>query len=291
CFFFPVADAEVTCDFRESCLLPCQFQDGPQLVIHWIKVSDGNSVVHSYYRDKDQLEHQVQNFKNRTALFKDQISKGNASLLLTGVTIEDEGRYKCYTSTVRGNKESFVNLKTEAPVSKVTIYGDQNKIICSSEGIYPQPELSWSTIPPSNTTLNVTTTVHQTEDQLYSIRSSLVLEDDPDVTYSCTVRTQRNNITSTYRKPETSRHGRALSWMVIGGLIAAAVVVIIVIIIIVTVCVWNKRNQKESRAAKQPGIISQTREKIQCLFNPENKNQDRQRKQEKKQLKEHREEP
>ncbi|XP_015224599.1 PREDICTED: CD276 antigen-like, partial [Cyprinodon variegatus] len=185
-FPFPVADAEVTCVFRESCLLPCQFQDGAQLLIHWIKESDGDPVVHSYYEDKDQFEYQVQNFKNRTALFKDQFSKGNASLLLTGVMIEDVGRYKCYTSTDRGKEESFVNLKTEAPVSKVIIYEEANQIICSSEGIYPQPELSWSTIPPSNTTLNVTTTVHQTEDQLYSIHSSLVLEDDPDVTYSCT---------------------------------------------------------------------------------------------------------
>uniref|UniRef100_A0A3Q2C769 Ig-like domain-containing protein n=1 Tax=Cyprinodon variegatus TaxID=28743 RepID=A0A3Q2C769_CYPVA len=194
-------DTEVTCVFRESCLLPCQFQDRHQLLIHWIKVSDGDPVVHSYYGDKDQFEYQVQNFKNRTSLFKDQISKENASLLLTGVTFEDVGRYKCYTSTDRGNKESFVNLKTEAPVSKVIIYEEGSQIICSSEGIYPQPELSWSTIPPSNTPLNVTTTVQQTEDQLYSIRSSLVLEDDPDVTYSCTVRTQRNNMTSTYRKP------------------------------------------------------------------------------------------
>uniref|UniRef100_A0A3Q2C741 Ig-like domain-containing protein n=1 Tax=Cyprinodon variegatus TaxID=28743 RepID=A0A3Q2C741_CYPVA len=233
-------DAEVTCVFRESCLLPCQFQDGAQLVIHWIKVSIRDSVVHSYYGDKDQLEYQVQNFKNRTSLFKDQISKGNASLLLTGVTIEDAGRYKCYTSTVRGNEESFVNLKTEAPVSKVIIKEDENQIICSSEGIYPQPELSWSTIPPSNTPLNVTTTVQQNEDQLYSIRSSLVLEDDPDVTYSCTVRTQRNNMTSTYRKPETSRHER----MSIGGPIAGAVVAGIIIIVTVIVC--SKKNKLKS---------------------------------------------
>uniref|UniRef100_A0A3Q2DN29 Ig-like domain-containing protein n=1 Tax=Cyprinodon variegatus TaxID=28743 RepID=A0A3Q2DN29_CYPVA len=201
-----------------------------------MQMSTGNSVVHTYYRDKDQLEYQLQNFKNRTSLFKDQFSKGNASLLLTGVKIEDVGRYKCYISTVRGNEESFVNLKTEAPVAKVIIYEEANQIICSSEGIYPQPKLSWSTIPPSNTPLNVTTTVQQTEHQLYSIHSSLVLEDDPDVTYSCTVRTQRNNMTSTYRKPGTSpRVKNTIRWKVVVGLIVMA------LLAAVGYCIWKKR--------------------------------------------------
>ncbi|MEQ2173588.1 hypothetical protein GOODEAATRI_033570, partial [Goodea atripinnis] len=72
---------EVSCVFSESCMLPCQFQFRDDLLIHWIQVSAGDSMVHSYYKGRDQLEHQVQNFKNRTSLFQDQISRGNASLL------------------------------------------------------------------------------------------------------------------------------------------------------------------------------------------------------------------
>ncbi|MEQ2210421.1 hypothetical protein XENOCAPTIV_013199, partial [Xenoophorus captivus] len=53
----------------------------------------------------------------------------------------------------------------------------ENRIICSSKGIYPQPELTWSTIPPSNTTMQNRTTVQQTEEQLYSISSSLMVSD------------------------------------------------------------------------------------------------------------------
>uniref|UniRef100_A0A3B3TLE5 Ig-like domain-containing protein n=1 Tax=Poecilia latipinna TaxID=48699 RepID=A0A3B3TLE5_9TELE len=191
----------VSCVFRQSCLLPCQIQLGSDPLIHWYQVSAGDLLVHSYYHNKDQLGKQNQNFKNRTSLILDQISTGNASLLLKEVNIQDEGRYKCYTSTSTGYKESFINLQTEAPVSDIRIHQDGNRITCSSEGIYPQPELTWSTEPPSNTTLNETTRIQKTEDQLYNISSSLTGPDGPDLIYSCSIRTRRNQKTETFIKP------------------------------------------------------------------------------------------
>ncbi|XP_038131867.1 myelin-oligodendrocyte glycoprotein-like [Cyprinodon tularosa] len=110
-FRLSTADTEVTCVLDQTCILPCTFQYTSDLVLHWIDVS-GNRNVHSYYRDKDQLEHQHQHFKGRTSLSK-ELSRGNASLELTRVRAEDKGRYKCYTSTIDGNQESFVNLKIE----------------------------------------------------------------------------------------------------------------------------------------------------------------------------------
>uniref|UniRef100_A0A3B3TMG7 Ig-like domain-containing protein n=1 Tax=Poecilia latipinna TaxID=48699 RepID=A0A3B3TMG7_9TELE len=184
-----------------DCLLPCQIQLGSDPLIHWYQVSAGDLLVHSYYHNKDQLGKQNQNFKNRTSLILDQISTGNASLLLKEVNIQDEGRYKCYTSTSTGYKESFINLQTEAPVSDIRIHQDGNRITCSSEGIYPQPELTWSTEPPSNTTLNETTRIQKTEDQLYNISSSLTGPDGPDLIYSCSIRTRRNQKTETFIKP------------------------------------------------------------------------------------------
>uniref|UniRef100_A0A3B3X433 Ig-like domain-containing protein n=1 Tax=Poecilia mexicana TaxID=48701 RepID=A0A3B3X433_9TELE len=187
-----------------SLLVCCDFlliQPGSDPLIHWYQVSAGDLLVHSYYHSKDQLGQQNQNFKNRTSLILDQISRGNASLLLKQVKIQDEGRYKCYTSTSTGYKESFINLKTEAPVSDIRIHQDGNRITCSSEGIYPQPELTWSTEPPSNTTLNETTRIQKTEDQLYDISSSLTGPDGPDLTYSCSIRTRSNKKTKTLIKP------------------------------------------------------------------------------------------
>ncbi|XP_045909022.1 V-set domain-containing T-cell activation inhibitor 1-like [Micropterus dolomieu] len=109
---FTRGDAEI-CVFMQSCILPCTFRASSDVVIHWIQVT-GNTPVHSYYHNQDQLAFQGQNFSGRTSLFKDQISTGNAALQLTDVQVQDQGRYKCYTSTVTGNMESLINLQVEA---------------------------------------------------------------------------------------------------------------------------------------------------------------------------------
>lgn len=83
-----------------------------------------------------------------------------------------------------------------APVSKINLEQEGNRIICSSDGIYPEPKLTWSIEPPS------TPTVHQTEQQLYNISSSLTLSDGvPDVVHTCTVTTRSNKRTATLLKP------------------------------------------------------------------------------------------
>ncbi|XP_033964668.1 HERV-H LTR-associating protein 2 isoform X2 [Pseudochaenichthys georgianus] len=187
------------CLLGESCVLPCSFQPGAEVIVHWIQLAD--SPAHSYYHDQDQLGHQNPRFRDRTSLFKNQISGGNASLLLSGVKVEDEGRYKCYTSTVDHNKETFIHLNVYAPVLKVDIQQAENKITCSSEGIYPEPQLTWSIDPPPNETI----TVHQTEQKLYNISSSLNVK-VTDVEYNCTVSTGRNKMAATLFK-QTSLSG------------------------------------------------------------------------------------
>uniref|UniRef100_A0A3B4YRU0 Ig-like domain-containing protein n=1 Tax=Seriola lalandi dorsalis TaxID=1841481 RepID=A0A3B4YRU0_SERLL len=187
-----ISYSEVSCVFRESCILPCSFQGGTDVVIHWTQVTAGDLHVHSFYHNQDQLAYQVQRFRDRTSLFKDQISRGNASLQLTGVKVQDQGRYKCHTSVIRGNKDSInILFFFAAPVDQVDLQQVENRITCSSEGIYPEPELTWSTSPPSNLNLQHKTTKQKTEQLLYNIRSYLILSDS-DLGYSCTVSTRRN---------------------------------------------------------------------------------------------------
>uniref|UniRef100_A0A4W6G3E5 Ig-like domain-containing protein n=1 Tax=Lates calcarifer TaxID=8187 RepID=A0A4W6G3E5_LATCA len=132
-------------------------------------------------------------FRGRTSLFKDQISRGNASLQLTGVEVQDQGRYKCHTSTNRG-------------ISKVNMEQVGNRIICSSEGIYPEPDLTWSTSPLSNLTLQNQTSIQQTEQQLYNISSSLILSDsETDLIYICTISTRSNSRNTTFFIPNQLR--------------------------------------------------------------------------------------
>uniref|UniRef100_A0A3B4TVP7 V-set domain-containing T-cell activation inhibitor 1-like n=1 Tax=Seriola dumerili TaxID=41447 RepID=A0A3B4TVP7_SERDU len=201
------ADADESCIVTESCVLPCSFQGGNDVVVHWNLMKPRDHLVHSYYQNQDQLAHQDQRFRGRTSLFKDQISRGNASLQLTEVQVQDQGRYKCHTSTIRGNMESFINLRVDAPVGKVDLQQVGNRTICSSEGIFPQPELTWSTSPPSNVTFKSQTEVQETEQLLYNISSSLVVS-DTDLSYNCTVSTRRNRRRATLQQlPSLSRSG------------------------------------------------------------------------------------
>ncbi|KAK5878002.1 hypothetical protein CesoFtcFv8_025455 [Champsocephalus esox] len=128
------------------------------------------------------------------------------SLKLERVEIPDEGTYKCYASIKEGSShEAHIKLKVDAPVLKVDIQQAENKTTCSSEGIYPEPQLTWSIDPPPNETLHNKTTVHQTEQKLYNISSSLNVK-VTDVTYNCTVSTGRNKMAATLFK-QTSLNG------------------------------------------------------------------------------------
>ncbi|TWW54117.1 hypothetical protein D4764_0104700, partial [Takifugu flavidus] len=145
------------------------------------------NIIHSYYDNKDQLGSQTI-FQSRTSHFQDQISRGNASLLLMWVKVEDQGRYMCYTSTDIDNSENVIELKVEALIRNVNIKQVNDTITCSSERIYPEPELSWSTNPPSP--MRDPPEVQLMEDGLYKI-SSTIVKNSTALSYSCTVRNKR----------------------------------------------------------------------------------------------------
>ncbi|KAM7369612.1 hypothetical protein PAMP_010922 [Pampus punctatissimus] len=184
-------DDDVYCAFTERCILPCRFQAGPDVVVHWIQVA-GEKQVHSYYHNQDQLAHQDQRLRGRTSLFKEQISRGDASLLLTGVEVQDQGKY---SNVQVVEPDTAVKTVNEAPVSKVDIQQEENSITCRSNGIFPKPELTWSTSPESNISINSPNiTQSPTEPPLFNISSSLILSDNAvDLTHICTVRTHRSS--------------------------------------------------------------------------------------------------
>ncbi|XP_048086034.1 uncharacterized protein LOC125285555 [Alosa alosa] len=166
-------DAEVVCAFQEDCVLPCRFLQGG-MVIHWYKQQ---IPVHSYYYHKDQLRLQNKHFSGRTHLF-------NAH-----ANVQDQGRYKCFTSTRKDSQETFVNLRVKALISLVRMEMTNESVSCQSQHIYPAPEVWWSTDPalPPHALVNSTRTTPDSRG-LFTVESSVgIVGNVSDYAYFCSV--------------------------------------------------------------------------------------------------------
>ncbi|XP_076744470.1 programmed cell death 1 ligand 1 isoform X1 [Maylandia zebra] len=243
-------DTEVSCVFQESCILPCSFLGSTDAVISWSLLKARHVSILSYNSKQHQLTQQDEHFRGRASLFKDQISNGNASLQLTSVEFQDEGRYKCATG---GNNDSFISLKVDAPVREVNIEKAENRITCSSEGIYPEPLLTWST--SRQTVFRSTTIVQQSgpNGELYNIKSSVIFPDTKhdftDMTYSCTVTTRSNNKTAILSN-RNLKEGIAKAMV-------AGVIMIAVILGLIPIC-CNKFNSKMHQSCSVPMSVLPT---------------------------------
>ncbi|KAK7881219.1 hypothetical protein WMY93_029628 [Mugilogobius chulae] len=101
---------QVSCAVGTKCLLPCVFSVGSNAAVHWRK-SPGEARVHSFYNNQDQLQNQHQDYRDRTFVLQSQIHRGNASLQLSEVKVQDAGTYVCATSSSTDSSVSTVNLK------------------------------------------------------------------------------------------------------------------------------------------------------------------------------------
>lgn len=156
------------------------------MVIHWYKQQ---IPVHSYYYNKDQYGLQNKHFSGRTSLFNSQIAQGNASLVLRKVKVQDQGRYKCYTSTRKGNQETFVNLWVKALIQFVKLEMVEDRVTCLSQNIYPAPEITWATEPASaiGSFQNFTRITSDTKG-LFTVESTVSMTGNiSDHTYICSV--------------------------------------------------------------------------------------------------------
>ncbi|XP_056351117.1 HERV-H LTR-associating protein 2 isoform X2 [Oenanthe melanoleuca] len=172
---------EVTGLFSKDCILPCSFPPGHDEVIHWSKE---NKIVHSYYRQKDQLKEQDPRYRGRTQLFHENIPSGNASLKLSNLTMTDEGSYTCYVGTTQDRKQVEVLLHLRAPSSYALEYQKTNterRLKCYAFLTYPAPNISWV---QGNVSIQETGREETMNGALYSIRSDKDIINTAD-TYYC----------------------------------------------------------------------------------------------------------
>ncbi|XP_036967441.1 butyrophilin subfamily 1 member A1-like [Acanthopagrus latus] len=106
------SDQPVKVLVSDDIILPCHLEpplDVTTLSVEWRR---GPVLVHVYRNRGDDPVSQDQNFKGRTSLFPDEMTRGNISLKLTNVTEQDAGNYTC---SVPKLQRSSVTLVVEPP--------------------------------------------------------------------------------------------------------------------------------------------------------------------------------
>ncbi|XP_072513951.1 uncharacterized protein [Salminus brasiliensis] len=82
----------------EDLVLPCSVQpsiSAEDMMVEWFRLHDTDTLVHLYEEYEDRNRDQEESYRGRTALFKEELHKGNASLKLSALQPSDDGAYKC----------------------------------------------------------------------------------------------------------------------------------------------------------------------------------------------------
>ncbi|XP_030635082.1 butyrophilin subfamily 1 member A1-like [Chanos chanos] len=136
----------------EDVVLPCSLKPNISAVgmtVEWIRRHTSDSLVHLYKDHEDRNSGQIWSYRGRTALFKDELQEGNASLKLSGVKVSDEGGYKCLIQSQNKYDDVNIQVKVEAigthPEISMESYSTNGGIslLCESKHWRPEPEILW----------------------------------------------------------------------------------------------------------------------------------------------------
>ncbi|XP_027131165.1 V-set domain-containing T-cell activation inhibitor 1-like isoform X2 [Larimichthys crocea] len=99
----------------QDVILPCHLEppsDVSTLTVEW---KQDEKQVHRYRSGADDLAGQDENFKDRTSLFHEEMTRGNISLKLTKVTERDAGTYTCHVPKLHSQvRKGKVTLTVES---------------------------------------------------------------------------------------------------------------------------------------------------------------------------------
>ncbi|XP_076974578.1 HERV-H LTR-associating protein 2 isoform X2 [Tamandua tetradactyla] len=168
----------------ENVILPCSYESGPEVVIHW-KSQDSQN-VHTFYKGSDHLEKQDPRYTNRTSLFHSEIPNGNASLSLKNLSLQDEGTYICYVGTASGKITNKVILMVGAFLTPMMKYekGDTDSFLtCCVLSVYPSSTITWQV---DNTPVPESTIEEMGVLPPYYNKSTLTIA-RPDSPYECVI--------------------------------------------------------------------------------------------------------
>ncbi|XP_047665688.1 CD276 antigen-like isoform X2 [Tachysurus fulvidraco] len=241
--------------YGEAVHLSCVFTvsgswDANSSVIMWLHNLE---VVHSFYHNRDQPQHQSRRYANRTSLFHQEMKKGNASLRLDRTTLEDAGEYTCSVSTRLGRQRKSFHLKVAAfypePRLQISVLRDGHmEVLVTSEGGFPSPSLQWVMGNARDVTNHTHTQLSKDyHTGLYSVNSKLIL--NVTVNSSITFIMKNPDLDQTIRRIINlfSENGGFDQRNQRAGLIVLSVVVVMLLPVIISLIILQYRMMKKEK--------------------------------------------
>ncbi|KAK1151804.1 CD276 antigen-like [Acipenser oxyrinchus oxyrinchus] len=253
CVAVTVPQFPVTSPPGSDVTLDCSFSykagaDLTRVVVTWQR-PPADDVIHSYYYGQDQLALQNEAYRNRTQLFPEQLSVGNASLRLKQVRGEDEGLYTCAVTnqveSTKGDVRLIVADEFSEPQLVVTDRPDNPDkalLSCISTG-YPSASVQWLNETGCDITESSRTSQSLARDGLVEITSHILVSRDANytcvLTHSRLKQTLKKTITLT-KKGFSDRHHNVV-WVV-----SSLLTVVLVTLITTAIYRLNKHRHDTS---------------------------------------------
>ncbi|XP_049319141.1 selection and upkeep of intraepithelial T-cells protein 5-like [Astyanax mexicanus] len=192
-FSVPGSDVVLSCSVREYDRLNI-LVNAVDLTVTWSRSDLNDSLVHLYGNHKDLNTDQNPSYRGRTAVFKEQLKNGDASLKLSNVRITDEGEYTCRVDSKNiWRTDKTIKLSVEVVGSEPVITMEKYEsgkfsLLCESKGWRPEPELQWRNSKGVKLTAE---TEPQRVADFFNVKSRITVEEIDS--YYCTV-TQRHHV-------------------------------------------------------------------------------------------------
>ncbi|XP_023805817.1 uncharacterized protein LOC105353597 [Oryzias latipes] len=179
-------EVAVKCFISEDCVLPCSFQSGAGETVEWFK----QDKLMYKFEQKTQERFIHQQLAGRASVSPQQVSQGNATLVLKTSSLKDRGTYRCHVNSSAGHHDATVILRVEAPIRGLFLEMSRlsgfEEMKCIVQDVFPAPRVTWETEPPTLEAFKPFTRMTADKRGLYTVDSRLKkMEGKPDLIYIC----------------------------------------------------------------------------------------------------------
>ncbi|KAI1888626.1 hypothetical protein AGOR_G00187090 [Albula goreensis] len=101
----------------EDVVLPCYLKpniSAEDMSVEWTRTHATDTLVHLYQEREIRNDNQNPSYRGRTALFPEELKRGNISLRLSSVRVSDEGEYTCLVQETDLYKDASIPLQVRA---------------------------------------------------------------------------------------------------------------------------------------------------------------------------------